>query len=385
MLLAVVMAFGVAGVLPVQAEAASVSAPTSLKATNLYEEVKLTWKESTKGTTFRIYVKGDDGYKAVGTTKKTKYLYKKVKKGKTYTFKVTALKSGSSSATSKEVKKKFTPTLANLTYSGKGYVELKDNQPEFTADQLMKAKNAYITFGNQDRMGRCTAVIASVSSETLPTEERGDISSIHPSGWQSGQGWERCHLLAYSLGGGNANPKNFVTGTHQLNVTGGMWVFENQVLEYVRSTGYHVLYRVTPVFKGKEKVCRGVQMEARSIEGSGIEYNVYIFNVESGEKINYKTGFVSTTDSADTKSSNYKKAYSSSSSGQTSGYSKYSSEPISKSNGSYTYVVNENSMKFHYKSCSGVSRMSESNRKTVTTTRVKLIQEGYSPCGMCEP
>jgi DNA-entry nuclease len=127
----------------------------------------------------------------------------------------------------------------------------------------------------------------------MPTEARENISSVHPSGWQYNMGWERCHLIGFQLAGENANEKNLLTGTHYFNVT-GMLPFENMVADYVRETGYHVLYRVTPYFDGKNLIASGVQMEAWSVEdeGEGICFNVYVFNVQPGSTINYATGVV---------------------------------------------------------------------------------------------
>jgi len=364
LMIAVLTALSLAGTDPATVSAASgVAAPTKVKATNLYTGVRLTWKKPTKDTTFRVYVKTGGKYKKAGTASANKFVYKKAKSGKTYTFRIRAYRKGSRSGYSRTVTKRFVRSLANMEYKGKGYAVLHGNKPNFSDAQVTRARNAYITFGKLDDRGRCTAVTASVSSETLPREERGDISSVHPTGWVSGQGWQRCHLLAFSLGGGNANPRNLITGSAQLNVSGGMWIFEEQVLNYVRQTGNHVLYRVTPVFKGKEPVARGVHMEARSVENAGLQYNVYVFNVMDGYKIDYSTGRVRAKNAA----------------------AEENPGGSSHSNAKRTYILNENTKKFHYPSCSAVKRMKPSNRKKVKTSRKSLIQKGYDPCKICEP
>jgi DNA-entry nuclease len=180
-------------------------------------------------------------------------------------------------------------------YSGSAYVEIKDNQPEFTQKQK-KTTTAFENYGRLDALGRCGVAFANICKELMPTEERESISSVHPSGWQSGMGWERCHLIGFQLAGENANEKNLITGTHYFNVT-GMLPFENMVADYVKETDNHVLYRVTPYFEGDNLVASGVQMEAWSVEdnGEGICFNVYVFNVQPGSTINYATGSVKTS------------------------------------------------------------------------------------------
>lgn len=180
------------------------------------------------------------------------------------------------------------------TYNGSAYVSLNDGEPEFSSSEK-KRTDAFETYSNLDSKGRCGVAYANICEEIMPTTERGDISSIHPTGWQSGVGYNRCHLIGYQLAGENANPKNLITGTQYFNVS-GMLPFENMIADYVEETGNHVLYRVTPVFKGNDLVARGVQMEAWSVEdkGDGICFNIFCFNVFKGNtpRINYTTGNV---------------------------------------------------------------------------------------------
>ena len=148
-------------------------------------------------------------------------------------------------------------------------------------------------------MGRCGEAFACIGEEIMPTEERGVIGQIKPSGWQMAKYdivdgkylYNRCHLIGYQLSGENANERNLITGTRYMNIE-GMLPFENMVADYIKETGNHVLYRVTPIFKDNELVARGVQMEARSMEddGEGICFHVYVYNVQPGITIDYATG-----------------------------------------------------------------------------------------------
>lgn len=182
-------------------------------------------------------------------------------------------------------------------YSGEPYTVINDNVPYFIVDDL--TVESFETYSDLDDLGRCGVAYALIGQETMPTENRGDISSIKPTGWVQNKYdfvdgkslYNRCHLIGFQLAGENANPLNLVTGTRYLNVT-GMLPYENMVADYVKETDGHVLYRVTPIFEGDELVCRGVLMEAESVEDTGdsVEYNVYIYNVQPGVEIDYATG-----------------------------------------------------------------------------------------------
>ena len=184
-------------------------------------------------------------------------------------------------------------------YSGKAYVIVNNNLPNFSADEL--TTTAYESYSDLDSFGRCGVAIASCGTEIMPAkgEKRGSISSIKPSGWvqakyegvSGGYLWNRCHLIGWQLSAENANKKNLITGTRYMNVE-GMLVFENMVADYILETGNHVAYRITPIYKGNNLVCSGVQMEGYSIEdkGDGILFNVYCYNVQPGITINYATG-----------------------------------------------------------------------------------------------
>lgn len=179
------------------------------------------------------------------------------------------------------------------------YTVVNDNVPYFSDEDLTRT-DAFETYSELDYLGRCGVAYANICQELMPTEERGEIGSVKPSGWHTVNYHEyvdgnylynRCHLIGYQLSGENANEKNLITGTRYLNVE-GMLPFENEVAEYVEKTGNHVLYRVTPVFDGDNLVASGVQMEAYSVEdqGTGVMFNVYCYNVQPGITIDYATG-----------------------------------------------------------------------------------------------
>lgn len=182
-------------------------------------------------------------------------------------------------------------------YSGSPYVTVNDNQPYFSNTAL--TTTSFESYSKLDRLGRCGVAYACASTDTMPTEERGTIGQIKPTGWHTVKYdcvdgkylYNRCHLIGYQLTAENANEKNLITGTRYLNVN-GMLPFENMVADYIKETSNHVLYRVTPVFDGNNLVASGVLIEAKSVEdnGEGICFNVYCYNVQPGVAIDYATG-----------------------------------------------------------------------------------------------
>lgn len=182
-------------------------------------------------------------------------------------------------------------------YSGEPYIEINGNEPDFPEGDW--EEESFETYSELDELGRCGTAYANVGTDLMPTEERGSIGQVKPTGWHTVKYdivdgkylYNRCHLIGYQLSGENANEKNLITGTRYLNVE-GMLPFENMAADYVKETGNHVLYRVTPVFDGNNLVANGVQMEAFSVEdaGEGISYNVYVYNVQPGIEIDYATG-----------------------------------------------------------------------------------------------
>ena len=260
-------------------------------------------------------------------------------------------------------------------FSGEPYVVLSDNQPDFTQEELDQAAQGFEEYSPLDSLGRCGAAYASVGLDTMPTEDRESISSVKPSGWQTakydtqlvdgGYLYNRCHLIGFQLTGENANEENLITGTRYLNVE-GMLPFENLVADYIKETGNHVLYRVTPLFEGDNLVASGVEMEALSVEdeGDGVSFHVYVYNVQPGVEIDYATG-------------------ESWESGQASSAPQESQSSAAEE--ARDYVLNTSSHKFHLPSCSSVEAMSEKNRENYHGTREELLAQGYEPCGSCNP
>lgn len=195
------------------------------------------------------------------------------------------------------VKNEF--SLQNIPdYDNDPYVEVNDNIPFFTEKEISSGKTSFIALNELDSLGRCQSAFASVSTDTMPTEKRGNIGSVKPTGWHTVKYagidgnylYNRCHLLMYALTGLNAEPKNLITGTRYLNIEGNL-PFEESVVQYIENTGNHVLYRVTPIFNGDNLLCSGELMEAYSVEDNGqFHFCVYCYNVQPGIEIDYATG-----------------------------------------------------------------------------------------------
>lgn len=276
-------------------------------------------------------------------------------------------------------------------YDGNPYVYVNNGEPAFT-DEQRAAEPGCERYGELDELGRCTAAFAVVGPETQPTEERGSIGEVRPSGWQMAKYdfvegkylFNRCHLLGYQLTGENANPQNLITGTRYLNVQ-GMLPFENAVDDYVDATGNHVLMAVTPIFEGSELVARGVQMVAESVEdgGEGVAFNVFCYNVQPGVVINYGTGeSVAEEDATPLPDVSGAAGAAAASDGEASAKGATGSD---EGKGTAEYVLNTNSKKFHRPDCSSVDQMSAKNREGVEDTRENLIARGYDPCKRCNP
>lgn len=260
-------------------------------------------------------------------------------------------------------------------YDGTPYVAINNNIPFFTDSDINTT--SFETYSELDAMGRCGAAFANIGEDLMPNEERGSIGQVKPTGWHTVKYdnvdgkylYNRCHLIGYQLTAENANEQNLITGTRYLNVE-GMLPFENMVADYIKETGNHVLYRVTPVFDGNNLVASGVQMEAMSVEddGDGILFNVYCYNVQPGISIDYATGeSQSEGASAETEKAGADV--------QQSETSEFKTE----------YILNTNTKKFHVPSCSSVDSMKESNKQEYTGDRDELISQGYSPCKRCNP
>lgn len=251
-------------------------------------------------------------------------------------------------------------------YSGTPYTAVNNNVPRFTSNEL--TTGSYEFYSELDSLGRCGYTMACIGQDIMPTEERGSIGQVKPSGWHTVKYdnvdgkylYNRCHLIGYQLTGENANEKNLITGTRYMN-TEGMLPFENMVADYVKETGNHCMYRVTPVFEGDNLVASGVYMEAYSVEdaGAGICFFVYVYNVQPDIHIDYATGNSSSVQPTT-----------------------QAQEQVAQT---ASYVLNTNTKKFHRESCVEIKKMKEENKAFRNGSRDAIIGEGYDPCKRCNP
>ena len=261
-------------------------------------------------------------------------------------------------------------------YSGEPYVEVNDNQPEFTEEELTTV--SYEDYSELDELGRCQLAEACIGQDLMPTEARESISSVKPTGWKNksydtvdgGYVYNRCHLIGFQLTGENANEENLITGTRYMNVE-GMLPFEDEVAAYIKETDNHVMYRVTPVFEGDDLVASGVQMQAESVEddGVGISFNVYVYNVQPYVVIDYKTGENWEGDEI----------------AEPEGKWADGTEADPSDTKEQMYILNKNTKKFHKPECSCAKKIKVKNKGEYTGSRQTLIDEGYEPCGNCNP
>lgn len=246
-------------------------------------------------------------------------------------------------------------------YSKDPYVAVNGNVPFFTPNQI--TNQSYEYYSPLDDLGRCGTVVASIGRDIMPTEDRGSISSVKPTGWHSvsypelgiDSLYNRSHLIAFQLTGENANWENLISGTRYMNQT-VMTQFENMVADYIKETGNHVMYRVTPIFTGNNLIADGVLMEAWSVEdeGEGICFCVYLYNVQPGIEIDYATG-------------------------------ESTMVGIELPEDSADYILNTNTKKFHKPTCSNANSISDKNRKEYFGSREELIAQGYKSAGCCNP
>lgn len=264
-------------------------------------------------------------------------------------------------------------------FAGEPSVEINGNEPYFTREDLTSEPFEY--YAELDRLGRCGQTFSCVCQETMPTEKRGSIGAVKPTGWHYDKYdfvdgkylYNRCHLQGYQLTGENANERNLITGTRWFN-TEGMLPYENEVAAYVHTTGGHVLYRVTPIFLGEELLARGVLMEAYSVEDSGraVCFCVFCYNACPGVVIDYATGDNRLDETAAPEPQEHEENLPE----ETEGYTP--SEDCD-------FVLNTNSMKIHLPDCESVQKISEKNRQEYSGSYDELIEKGYSPCGACHP
>lgn len=279
-------------------------------------------------------------------------------------------------------------------YSGTPYTEVNGNQPYFTEEEL--TTQSFETYSELDSLGRCGMAYANVGQDLMPTEPRGEIGAVKPSGWHlvkydnvDGKYlYNRCHLIAYMLAAENANPQNLITGTRYLNVQ-GMLPFETKVCDYVKNTGNHVLYRVTPIFDGDNLLADGVLMEAYSVEdaGEGICFCVFAYNVQPGIGIDYATGDNWAESSGTYQSTEASVAEETPAPQPETDTAVQITPELSapQETQQTTYVLNTNTMKFHYPTCSSVDDMKEKNKQIYTGSRDEVINMGYVPCKRCNP
>ena len=273
-------------------------------------------------------------------------------------------------------------TLAEIPpFTGYPFVTVYDNIPTFEESEL--SRDSYEFYSELDALGRCGYAEASIGRDLMPTEDREEIGSVTPSGWEGnnhrydsslvsgGYIYNRSHLIGFQLTGENANKRNLLTGTRFFNVE-GMLPFENMVADYVKETNNHVMYRVTPIYVGAELVARGVLMEAYSVEddGDGICFCVYVYNNQPGITIDYATGenYLSNDPPPVTTPP-------------------VTTPPVTNEDGEIvgTYILNTSSKRFHDPDCSSVKTIKEHNKQEYTGSRADLIDDGYTACGSCKP
>ena len=285
-------------------------------------------------------------------------------------------------------------------YSGQAAIEINQNVPGFTESDY--TTEAFEQYSPLDGLGRCGIAYACVGEEIMPTEERGAIGMVKPSGWHTVKYdfvdgkylYNRCHLIAYMLSGENANTENLITGTRYMN-TEGMLPYENQVADYAHDTGNHVLYRVTPLYEGDNLVASGVEIEASSVEdkGKSLSFHVYCYNVQPGVTIDYATGDSALAEDLATENVQETAQETSVADGKQSSENAVAAvqeETSAEQDGGHAkeeqdYVLNKNTKKFHYPWCSSADDIKKKNRKDFTGTREEVISQGYVPCKRCNP
>lgn len=273
-----------------------------------------------------------------------------------------------------------TPLLASA-YKGEPYIVVNNNEPYFTAEEI--TTTSFESYSELDDLGRCGVAFACIGKDLMPTEERGAIGNVKPSGWHTSNYnaypglvdgnylYNRCHLIAFMLAGENANNKNLITGTRYLNIE-GMLPWEDTAHDYlIANPTNHIMYRVTPIFTGNNLVAEGVLMEAYSVEDDGaLKFCIFAYNVQPHIVIDYATG-----------DNHIEDGYTGATSSETTETTKeWEDNPEY-----YTYVLNENSKKIHLPTCDAVQVMDENNKTYTNRSYDELIAEGYTPCGICHP
>lgn len=260
-------------------------------------------------------------------------------------------------------------SVPDYTGTSEDVVTINNNVPNFTDDEK-NLTSSEIRLSELDQLGRCGQAFEVIGTDILPTETRKDIASIYPTGWHQAQYgstyvYNRSHLLAFCLSGLNDEKRNLITGTEHMNQD-VMADYEVNIRDYVRNSGNHVVYRVTPDFRDNELVARGVEIEAYSVEdsGQGICMNIYLYNTQPGVAIDYETGYTSSSD------------YVQDSTSTSSTYKVDTDEQM-------TFVVNSRNGKFHTSDCQNASKISSGNRQEMVSTVSQMIENGYDPAGCC--
>ena len=313
-----------------------------------------------------------------------------------------------SSAAGEQVKTVAAFSIKDVpTYNGEPTAVINGDVPYFTAEELKRSP--YMAFSFLEDLGRCGPASALIDEHMMPEEERGSIGQVRPTGWRNARyGWidgeyvyNRCHLLAYQLTGQNANALNLITGTRSMN-TVGMEDLEIMVAEYIWKTGNHVLYRATPVFEGDNLVASGVLLEARSIEddGKGVCFCRWCYNVEPGVEIDYATG-ENHADGTKTAPPDWKDVKidadvpedDAPTAAETAAVAAVGAAVAEQDSAGeeaadpevHTYILNTNTLRFHWPDCKAVRDMKEKNKQEYTGTREDVIAMGYTSCGICRP
>ncbi len=292
-------------------------------------------------------------------------------------------------------------------YKRAAYVEINGGDPFFTEKEI--TDEAFEKYSPLDPLGRCGVAFACIGIELMPTEERGEIASITPTGWEYGgisnnnqydfvenkYIYNRCHLIGHQLAGENDNERNLITGTRYMNIE-GMLPFENEVADYIEDSGNHVMYRVTPIFKGLDYVARGVLIEGYSVEdnGRGISFCIYAYNVQPGVTIDYFTGVNVASGNPlpeiDTDNDNREEIMGGSGNGDSADNGNGSTDTDDpEHNGTIDncdYIININSNKYHRPDASCINeKFKEENRKYYIGTKEELEADGYVACKICKP
>lgn len=276
-------------------------------------------------------------------------------------------------------------------------IVINDNKPLFSLDflDMLVDDNAdYEYYSELDGMGRCGTAYAVICKNIMPTEKRGEIGSVKPTGWQTAKYdksiisdmylYNRCHLIGYQLAGENANDKNLITGTRFMNVV-GMLPFENQVSDYVKNNpDNHVLYQVTPVFGNDNLVAYGVIMSGLSCEdyGAGVSFCVFCPNVQPMIKIDYATGD-NKQEGDNWYIGDVPSFIHDGEMEQPEEISEYTQNQYAIDAADCDYVLNESSKKYHHPNCEAAAKISENNRRFYNGSTSDLESQGYEACKIC--